>query len=146
MTTTRTTTITAIERRLDNQRPDRSAWSRGVKQYTYELLSEVAEALEYQGKGEECPTDWASLRELALNGADDWSAYSWGGSSLIYDFDIANRLCNQTELKRTRGGELRPNCREQWLDTQARALYQAFDRLCVAAQNAYQDEQEAAQR
>lgn len=146
MTTTKITTITAIERRLNNQKPDRSAWNRGVKAYTYELLDSIAEALNYQGKGEECPTDWASLRALALNGADDWNAYSWGGSSLIYDFDIANRLCNPTELKRTRGGELRPNCREQWLDTQARALYQAFDRLCVAAQNAYQDEQEAAQR
>lgn len=146
MTTTRTTTIAAIERRLDNQRPDRSAWNRGVKEYTYELLDGVAEALEYLGKGEECPTDWASLRTLALNGADDWNAYSWGGSSLIYNSDIAKRLCNPSELKRTKGGELRPNSREQWLDTQARALYQAFDRLCVAAQNAYQDEQEAAQR
>lgn len=146
MTTTQTTTITAIKRRLDNQKPDRSAWSRGVKAYTYELLDEVAEALEYQGKGEACPTDWASLRDLALNGADDWEAYSWGGSSLIYDSDIAERLCNPSELRRTKGGDLRPNCREQWLDTQARALYQAFDRFCVAAQNAYQDEQEAAQR
>lgn len=146
MTTTKTTTITAIERRLDNQKPDRSAWNRGVKAYTYELLDSIAGALNYQGKGEECPIDWSSLRALALNGADDWSAYSWGGSSLIYDFDIANRLCNPTEFKRTRGGELRPNCREQWLDTQARALYQAFDRLCVAAQNAYQDEQEESQR
>lgn len=146
MTNAKTTTITAIRTRLDNQKPDRSAWNRGVKEYTYELLDEVAEALEYLGKGEECPTDWASLRALALNGADDWNAYSWGGSSLIYDFDIANRLCEATELKRTRGGELRPNCREQWLDTQARALYQAFDRLCEATQNAYQDEQEAAQK
>ena len=146
MTTTQKTTIPAIKRRLDNQKPDRSAWNRGVKTYTYELLEEIAEALEFQGKGEECPTDWASLKELALNGADDWSAYSWGGSSLIYNGDIAECLCNPSELKRTKGGELRPNSREQWLDTQARALLQAFDRLCVAAQNAYQDEQEAAQR
>lgn len=146
MTTTHTTTITAIKRRLDNQKPDRSAWNRGVKTYTYELLEEIAEALEFQGKGEECPTDWASLKKLALNGADDWNAYSWGGSSLIYNYDIAKRLCNPSELKRTKGGELRPNSREQRLDTQARALSQAFDRFCVAAQNAYQDEQEAAQR
>lgn len=146
MTTTHTTTIAAIKRRLDNQKPDRSAWNRGVKTYTYELLEEIAEALEFQGKGEECPTDWASLKKLALNGADNWSAYSWGGSSLIYNYDIAKRLCNPSELKRTKGGELRPNSREQWLDTQARALFQAFDRFCVAAQNAYQDEQEASQR
>lgn len=145
MTTTHTT-IAAIKRRLDNQKPDRSAWNRGVKTYTYELLEEIAEALEFQGKGEECPTDWASLKKLALNGADNWSAYSWGGSSLIYNYDIAKRLCNPSELKRTKGGELRPNSREQWLDTQARALFQAFDRFCVAAQNAYQDEQEASQR
>ena len=64
-----------------------------------------------------------------LNGARDWNAYSWGGSALIYDGDIAERLCTPSELKRTRHGERRPNSREEWLDTQARALYQACNRV-----------------
>lgn len=34
-----------------------------------------------------------------------------------------------SELKKTRHGERRPNSREEWLDTQARALYQACNRV-----------------
>lgn len=60
-----------------------------------------------------------------LNGADDWEMYSWGGSALIYDSDIAARLCCPSELRRTDGGRKRPNASEEWLDTQARALAQA---------------------
>lgn len=43
----------------------------------------------------------------------------------MYDGDIAERLCTPSELRKTRGGELNPNCRESWLDVQARALYRA---------------------
>lgn len=49
---------------------------------------------------------------------------------MIYDSDIAERLCNPSELKKTRNGERRPNGREEWLDTQARALFQAANRVC----------------
>lgn len=65
------------------------------------------------------------LRDALLNGAGDWSQYSWGGCALIYDQEIAKALCNPTELKKTRNGERRPNSREEWLDVQARALGQA---------------------
>jgi hypothetical protein len=58
-----------------------------------------------------------------------WNDYSWCGSSLIYNGDIAARLCCPSELKKTREGERRPNANEQWLDTQARALYQASAKL-----------------
>ena len=71
-----------------------------------------------------------------LNGAQDWEQYSWGGSALIYDGDIAERLCCPSELKKTRNGERRPNSREEWLDVQARALYQASSRVV----NAYRAE------
>nr|DAP26633.1 MAG TPA: hypothetical protein [Bacteriophage sp.] len=71
-----------------------------------------------------------------LNGAQDWEQYSWGGSALIYDYDIAERLCCPSELKKTRNGERRPNSREEWLDVQARALYQAASRVV----NAYREE------
>ena len=60
-----------------------------------------------------------------LNGAQDWKQYSWGGSSLIYDSDIAQQLCAPWELKKTDNGRKAPNKNEQWLDVQARALFQA---------------------
>lgn len=103
----------------------RSAWDRGVKEYAYELV----EGLEV----EEIPADSQELKSRLLNGADTWKQYSWGGSSLIYDFDIADRLCTPSELKRVKGGEHRPNSREEWLDVQARALLQAANRICRLA-------------
>ena len=107
-------------------RKDRIAWDKGVTKYAFELVEELEERAAYEGRnpaaGEEC-------REWMLNGARDWNAYSWGGSSLIYDGDIAERLCTPSELKKTRHGERRPNSWEEWLDTQARALYQACNRV-----------------
>ena len=113
-------------------RKDRSAWDKGVTVYALELLDEVAEQIDYTDKE---PETRAEFKEYALNGATNWSQYSWGGSSLIYDCDIAERLCTPSELKKTRGGERRPNSREEWLDTQARALNQAFQRLAIAWKN-----------
>lgn len=103
----------------------RSAWERGVKEYAAELLEELEEAI---AGGWFDPADLAAPKLVSralLNGAQDWHQYSWGGCSLIYDSDIARRLCSPSELKKTRDGERRPNPREEWLDTQARALFQA---------------------
>ena len=105
---------------------DRSAWGRGVNAYALELLEELKERAAYEGRN---PEPGKECREWMLNGAQDWEQYSWGGSSLIYDGDIAERLCTPSELKKTRHGERRPNSREEWLDTQARALTQACNRV-----------------
>lgn len=102
--------------------PARSAWRRGVSAYALELLDSVAGRAAYEGHG---PEDVAQLRKWMLDGARDWSEYSYGGCSLVYDGDIAERLCTPSELRKTRGGERNPNCRESWLDVQARALYRA---------------------
>ena len=100
----------------------RSAWSNGVKTYAIELLDDAA-------SNRECE-EFASLQELKdaiLNGASDWMQYSEGGCSLIYNTDIAERLCNPSELKKTKNGMNNPNSRENWCDVQARALFQAWD-------------------
>lgn len=103
----------------------RSAWRRGVRVYALELLEELEEHYSGGYIADEVFTDGKKLEKALLNGADNWEQYSWGGCSLIYDGDIAERLCTPSELKRTRGGEWRPNRNEEWLDCQARALYQA---------------------
>lgn len=104
------------------ERKDRSAWSKGVTVYALEMIEEAQAA----GYEDLAPQDCESV---LLNGASSWEAYSYGGCSLIYDPDIAERLCTPSELKRTRHGERRPNSREEWLDTQARALLQACNRV-----------------
>lgn len=112
-------------------RKERSAWGRGVNAYALELVDSLQGRASYEDRA---PAP-GEVREWLLNGARSWSEYSWGGSALIYDGDIAARLCSPSELKRTRNGERRPNGREEWLDVQARALYQAASRV-VKAYNA----------
>lgn len=122
--------IKAARAALEAQK-DRSAWGKGVNVYALELL----DGLEEDAAGGYLPADAAELlkpramRAAMLNGADDWHRYSKGGSALIYDGDIAARLCCPSEYRRTRGGERNPNSRETWLDVQARALFQAANRV-----------------
>lgn len=101
---------------------DRSAWNKGVKEYAFELLESLKERAALEGRN---PESRKEAYKWMLNGADNWRDYSYGGCSLIYDRNIAERLCSPSELKKTKYGHLNPNKMESWLDVQARALYQA---------------------
>lgn len=110
-----------------SESPARSAWARGVRQYASELVEEAdsdwgLDFAEFVGMG-------ASQREKRLlNGAQNWVEYSEGGSSLVYDSEVAERLCTPSELKRLTlksGLKDSPNPRENWLQCQGRALHQA---------------------
>lgn len=103
----------------------RGAWAKGVNAYALELV----ETLEEFAPDWETLTDRKAIEETMLNGASDWWAYSRGGWSLIYNGEIAERLCNPTELKRTNHGQKDPNKRESWVDTQGRALFQAAHKV-----------------
>lgn len=106
----------------------RSAWARGVKLYAHELLGNL---LYWTTQGHYLD-GLHEAEEKALNGAGSWEQYSRGGSSLVADWEIAERLCSPSELKRTKGGQLAPNGREDWIGVQARALSQAWDLLRTA--------------
>lgn len=99
----------------------RSAWDRAINEYALELLEEYENNYSADACAP-CETD-------LLNGARNWKEYSWGGCSLIYNGDIAERTCTPSELKKTRNGEKKPNRDEEWLDVQARALFQAAQRI-----------------
>lgn len=90
----------------------RSAWSKGVREYALELADSLYE-LDF-----EIICNNRLLKKALLNGADSWLQYSEGGCSLIYDSDIAERLCNKSEMKRFNGGL-------NWIKIQADALKQA---------------------
>lgn len=118
------TTKNAIIHELKT-RKDRSAWDVAVTQDAIELIDELSGLY----------VDADSLRDFEhtlLNGADNWSHYSWSGCALVYDGDIAAHYCTPSELERTRHGERRPNRHEEWLDVQARALSQAAKRAYKA--------------
>ena len=91
---------------------DASAWKRGVLMYACEIL----DAIENK----------EVTKKNLLNGAENWKEYSYGGCSLIYDNEICRRLCTPSVIKRTKEGEKHLNKMENWLDVQARALYQAY--------------------
>ena len=112
-------------------RNTRSAWDKGVAQYALELLDNLENIEEDDLRSSKM------VEKALLNGAENWKEFSWGGCSLIYDGDIAERLCNPSQLKRSHNGERRPNSAEEWLDTQARALFQAADRVKTAVRKIY---------
>lgn len=95
-------TINEIRKSINEERA-RSAWDKGVKVYAIELLNDLEEYRDYNN------ADYyihpLEVETELLNGASDWKYFSYGASSLIYDCDIAKRLCNPTELKKTRNGE-----------------------------------------
>ena len=94
----------------------RSAWAKGVKWYALNLVE----------KSYKQDTDIVKVKmAVYLNGAETWKDYSYGGCALIYDYDIAERLCTPGELRKTDFGHKQPNSFANWLDVQARALYQA---------------------
>lgn len=105
-----TKTKAEIKKALESEKA-RSAWKKGVILYAIEILDNME--------------DGEVTEKNLLNGAEDWHQYSEGGCALIYDVDICHRLCTPSEIKKTRDGERRPNRQENWIDVQARALYQA---------------------
>lgn len=132
-----------------SQKTPRSAWGKGVRSYAAEMLDRA-----FEGEPEGKTYTKEELYKRLSNDYDDrdhayetranpklrntskeygaFSRESWGGNYDIYDRDIAKRLSNPTELKKTNNGLRKPNKNEEWLDTQARALYQAYNFLVGA--------------
>lgn len=116
--------IQELINKIESQK-NRSKWSQGVAVYSLMMLEELQEETDEISKN----IKYSELEKILLKGAENWRRYSWGGGALIYDYQIAEQLATPSELKRTRHGERRPNSYEEWLDTQARALIQAFERI-----------------
>lgn len=114
-------------RALDNidARKLRSSWENGVRLYSRELIQNL---FYYTERGENIE-GLKDAKKKTLNGAKDWKQYSEGGFALICDREIAERLCNPSELKRVKGGDRNPNGWESWIEVQARALFQAWEML-----------------
>ena len=112
-----------------------SAWGRGVKAYASDLLDHLEEGIEGNWFNDADILSPNLLEKELLNGAADWFEYSEAGNALIYDKDIAERLCTPSELKQKQGGRLQPNSRETWIELQARALYQAAGLIMRSAKH-----------
>ena len=117
-------TVSEIKEKLEPLN-NRGAWNRGVKEYAIELLDGLEEGLEHGYLEDNIFQSRELLNKAMLNGASNWHEYSYGGCSLIYNGDICERLCPPSTQIKCDNGRWNPNKNENWLDVQARALYQA---------------------
>ena len=124
-----TKNIQAVENEVNNAKT-RSAWDKGVKAYALEMLERFEEWSKWnEENGESVP----ELDErTALNGASDWSAWSYGGCGLVYNVYIAERLCTPSELKKLDGGTRVPAGAATWCDVEARAAWQSWRMIAEA--------------
>lgn len=124
--------LQTLREKLENHKAS-SYWAAGVKTYAAEILDTLENVAAYNNaNGDTQEYNYTASTKNhadALNGAKDWSAYSWGGCSLVSNCAIAETLCTPSELEKTKDGEKQPNAREDWLDVQARALFQAQNLL-----------------
>lgn len=104
-----------IDGTADRSRTLDAAYNEGVRQYALDLLEDWPDDM---------PLQVATAETVLRNGADSWHEYAQG-SSLVYDEDIALRLCSPEELKRTHAGNLPPDENYTWLDLQERAIEDA---------------------
>lgn len=112
-----------IKNLKEKEKKARSKWGKAVLQDAQWLLENVIDGYD---------EPYELSEKLVLNGASDWGQFSWGGSGLIYDAEIAEHYCTPSELKKVGFNkknmyvEKQPNANEEWLDVQARALRQAW--------------------
>ncbi len=101
----------------------RSKWAKAVHEDACWLLENVME-------GDDEPYELSE--KLVLNGASDWKQFSWDGSALIYNGQIAEHYSTPSELKfwgLTKDGGVKRDTNtagEHLMDIQARALRQAW--------------------
>jgi hypothetical protein len=108
-----------LEELVSNTNNGHSAWSKGVKETALTIL-EGAYSIETFEEG--------TLKKTLLNGAMNWKEWAYSGNGLVYNQDIAELLCNATELKMAQKHDYY-SCTtngETMLDIYARACYQAY--------------------
>ena len=115
-----------IKNLKEKEKKARSKWNKAVLQDAQWLLENVIEG--YIEDGEEVEIN----EKILLNGAENWKSFSWGGSALIYNGEIAEHYSTPSELKFwgfTKDGGVKRDTNtagEHLLDIQARALRQAW--------------------
>ena len=113
-------------RKLVEEIPNTSAYKRGIKKYTDELLDNLEEMARIYKR---LPKDENELESWLLKGARNWENYSYRGYSLKSNRQIAERLCTPSELKKKDGGRIAPSRHDNWFNEQARALNYACLRI-----------------
>ena len=112
--------------KLVEEIPNTSAYKRGIKKYTDELLDNLEEMARIYKR---LPKDENELESWLLKGARNWEDYSYRGYSLKSNRQIADRLCTPSEFRKKDGGRLAPSRYKTWFDEQSKALCYACLRI-----------------
>ena len=113
-------------RKLVEEIPNTSAYKRGIKKYTDELLDNLEEMARIYKR---LPKNENELESWLSKGARNWGDYSYRGYSLKSNRQIAERLCTPSEFKRKDGGRIAPSRHDNWFNEQAKALNYACLRI-----------------
>lgn len=111
----------------EEQKHAKGIYQKAICQYAFELVDNIAD--NYITTPEELGhlENITNLKERALNGATNWSQYSWSGCSLCYNYDILERLfCKSIVKKYENADSVRGR---HLLDYQAAALSRAFSKI-----------------
>lgn len=121
-------TIEELKNKLNKeQKHARGTYQRGVYEYAFELVDNIADNYITTAEELEHLESITNLKERALNGAENWTQYSWGGCSLCYNYDILSRLfCKSIVKKYENADSVRSR---HLLDYQADALSKAFSKI-----------------
>lgn len=109
-----------------------SAWSNGIKNYMFELVENIENHKNYINKNLK-DLSINELKEICLNGATNWSQYSWGGCSLVYNYDILENLFPKSIVKKYKNSDSIKGT--HLLEYQAMALHRAFCKIYSIIKN-----------
>lgn len=111
----------------EEQKKARGTYQKAIYQYAFELVDNIADNYITTADELEHLENITNLKERALNGASDWSQYSWGGCSLCYNYDILRRLFCPSIVKKYKNADTVRG--RHLLDYQASALSKAFSKI-----------------
>ena len=108
---------------IDRLKLRKSAWNDGIKQYMHDFIDYDITLFEKLVKSQ----NFNEFEHVLLNGANNWTHHSWAGCSLCYNYDILERLCPPSVIKKYEKSSMINGV--ELLDIQARALRQACKKL-----------------
>lgn len=121
-------TINTLRKEVEAINNGRSKWRRAIKEDALDIIDSMQEALNINDT-DTLPESVQELKAIALNGAEDWKQYSWGGCALVYNDTIKAHYLTDSEIRRHRG-EIFEGM--HLLDLQAWALLQAWQMVLDA--------------
>ena len=111
----------------EEEKKARGTYQKALYKYAFELVDNIADNYRTTADELEHLENITNLKERALNGAENWTQYSWGGCSLCYNYDILKRLfCKSIVKKYENADSVRGH---HLLDWQAAALSRAFGKI-----------------